>query len=80
MDILALSSQKEGCTSDVFSYFYVAHAWSCISKLKYLDFYDLDKSLTPATLIERIPLKRVQRQELLDETKELINRFDSEFE
>jgi hypothetical protein len=80
MDVLAMSSQKEGCTSNVFSYYYVARARTCISKLKYLDVYDLDESWTPATPTERIPLKRLRREDLLDETKELIERFDSEFE
>jgi hypothetical protein len=35
MDVLAMSSQQEGCTSNVFSYFYVAQTRTCILKLKF---------------------------------------------
>jgi hypothetical protein len=80
MDILAMSSKQEGCTSNVFSYYYVARARTCIAKFKFLDVYDLDKSWSPDTPTDRIPLKRVPRESLLEKTKVLIDCFDSKFE
>jgi cell fate (sporulation/competence/biofilm development) regulator YlbF (YheA/YmcA/DUF963 family) len=80
MDVLAMSSQQEGCTSNVFSYFYVARAQTCISKLKFLDVFDLEENWTPATQLHQIPIKRMQKDDLLQETKTLFERFDAEFE
>jgi hypothetical protein len=79
MDALAMSSQQEGCTSNVFSYYFVARARTCISKLKHLDVCDLDESWTPGTPIDKVLLKQIQKENLLDETLTLIDRFDTEF-
>jgi hypothetical protein len=80
MDVLAMSSQQEGCTSNVFSYYFVPRAQTCISKLKHLDVCDLDESWTTGTPIYKIPLKHIQKEHLLDEMLTLINRFDTEYE
>jgi hypothetical protein len=55
-NVLARSLQQEVCTSNSFSYFYVTRACTCISKISFLDVYNLDESWTPRTLVDKTPL------------------------
>ena len=79
MDILAMASQKDDVTSNVLSYYYVAYARACISKLVALDVYDLDKVWTPQTKVDKIPLKKIRKDDLQGGTIILITRFEKEF-
>ena len=78
-DILAMHSQKDDVTSNVFLYFFVARTRAAISRIKELRVYSLDESWTPKTTIEDIPKVKINKEDLMEETKTLIDRLVREF-
>ena len=75
-----MNSQKDDVTSNIFSYFYVAKTRAIIKRIKELRVFDLDKSWSPKTKVEEIEKAQIKKEDLMEETKVLIDRLGTEFD
>jgi hypothetical protein len=79
-DILAMQTQKDAVNSNIFSYFYIAKTRGIIKRINQLQVFSLDKSWTPKTKVEDIDKVLIKKEDLMDETKTLMERLIVEFD
>jgi hypothetical protein len=79
MDVLAMSSQKESVSSNVFSYYLTAQARYYLNNITALDVVNLGESWGPDKTLKELPKIKIRKENLMEETKELLIRFDKEF-
>lgn len=61
LDVLAMASQKESTTSNVFAFYYVAMSRASIKNINTLSVIDLDKSWNPDMQVSDIPRKDIDK-------------------
>jgi hypothetical protein len=79
MNILAMTSQQQSVESNCFSYYHVVSARYYLKSSTEFPVLDFKENWLPTTDITKIPTKMVSKENLLETTNELINRFDKEF-
>ncbi len=78
VDVLAMRSQKDDVNTNVFSYYNVAMTRAAIKRIKELMVMNLDKTWKPKWTEKNIPKIKITKEELMDDTKVLINRLVKE--
>jgi hypothetical protein len=80
MDVLAMNSQKDDVTGCVFSYFYVARSRFLMRKIDMLKVIDISKQYTHKDDFDGIPKILTPLENLQEDTRTLIKRFEVEFQ
>jgi hypothetical protein len=79
-DVLAMKSQEDDVSSNVFAYFMVAKTRAAIRRIKSLKVFNLNESWTPKTPVEDIPKIAITKNDLMEETQFLITRLIIEYD
>ena len=81
MNVLAMTSQQQSVESNCFSYYHAVSARFYLKSSNEFPVIDLkNDQWLPTTEVSKIPTTMVDKEELFDQTKELIERFENEFE